>query len=193
MAGQYNGIQVRFKEKYTCALFIPCPEYNLNLVSGQAAGCIMEATDFFQFLQKLYTFFANSTHRWSVLKESLGSSVVVKRLSYIRWSARSDAISALQNDYSIIMNAVKTIEDNHEELPETQNESHGILKKMETLNTVLLTEIRSTILSKFIETSKSVLNDSLPLGLAFKLIDPLVCKGSKRQVWRLRSYFEKKF
>ncbi|KAK5639629.1 hypothetical protein RI129_012121 [Pyrocoelia pectoralis] len=80
----------------TCALFVTCLVHNLNLVVGQAAGCVMEATDYFQFLQKLYTFFASSTDCWNVLKESLDPGIAVKRFSDTRWSARADTVSALQ-------------------------------------------------------------------------------------------------
>ncbi|KAK5642682.1 hypothetical protein RI129_008849 [Pyrocoelia pectoralis] len=54
MVGQYNG---------TSTLFVPCLAHSLNHVVGETAGCVMEATDYFQFLQKLYAFFASSTHR----------------------------------------------------------------------------------------------------------------------------------
>nr|XP_023013761.1 zinc finger MYM-type protein 1-like [Leptinotarsa decemlineata] len=63
MAGQYNGLQAKLKEHCTCALFVPFLAHSLNLVVGQAAGCVIEATSYFKLLQKLYSFFASSTHR----------------------------------------------------------------------------------------------------------------------------------
>ncbi|KAK4872025.1 hypothetical protein RN001_016149 [Aquatica leii] len=125
MAGQYNGLQAKLKEHCTYALFVSCLVHSLNL-----------------FLQKLYTFFASSTHRWNVLKECLGPGIVVKRLSDTRWSARADAVSALQKSYPSIIEALRTMDDQHE-LPETRNEARGILKKMQMLDTFEMYETTS--------------------------------------------------
>ncbi|KAK4875123.1 hypothetical protein RN001_011545, partial [Aquatica leii] len=70
----------------------------------------------------------------NVLKESLGPDIVVKRLSDTRWSARADAVSALQKSYPSIIEALRTMDD-QQELPETRNEARGILKKMQMLDT----------------------------------------------------------
>nr|XP_023014929.1 zinc finger MYM-type protein 1-like [Leptinotarsa decemlineata] len=52
MAGQYNGLQAKLKEHCACALLVPCLAHSQNLVIGQAAGCVIEATSNFQLLQK---------------------------------------------------------------------------------------------------------------------------------------------
>ncbi|KAK5639187.1 hypothetical protein RI129_011679 [Pyrocoelia pectoralis] len=61
MAGQYNGLQAKlnpFKPMLpkehsvcTCILFVPCLAHSFNHVVGETAECVMEATDYFQFLQ----------------------------------------------------------------------------------------------------------------------------------------------
>ncbi|KAK5641677.1 hypothetical protein RI129_010224 [Pyrocoelia pectoralis] len=127
----------------------------------------MEITDYFQFPQKLYTFFASSTHRWNVLKESIGPGIVVKRLSDTKWSARANAVSALQKS------SLRTA-DGQQELPETRNEARAILKKMQMLDTVFLTEMWSNILVRCNETSKSLHSDSFPLDLALKLVNSMI-------------------
>nr|XP_023012463.1 uncharacterized protein LOC111502580 [Leptinotarsa decemlineata] len=173
MAGQYNGLQAKLEEHCTCALFVLCLAHSLNLVVGQAAGCIIEATSYFQLLQKLYSFFASSTHRWNVLKKSLGEGTVVKRLSDTRCSARTDAVSALHKCYPAIIDALRTMDDERETL-ETRNGARGILAILETLDSVLLTEMWSNILVRCNETSKSLQSESLPLDVALKLVESLL-------------------
>jgi len=58
---------------------------------------------FFRFFSGLCTFFSASTHRWSALKDNLGTKeLVVKSLSDTRWSARADAVKALCAGYDCI-------------------------------------------------------------------------------------------
>lgn len=73
MSGKYSGLQTRIKEKCEFATFIPCAGHSLNLVGVHAAGCVPEASQFFEIVQKVYNFFSGSTHRWNILTEHLGS------------------------------------------------------------------------------------------------------------------------
>jgi len=129
MSGAYSGLQARLQELCKLAIFIPCAGHSLNLVGTKAAECVMTATSYFQLLQKLYTFFAGSTNRWEILKQALGQCHVVKSLSDTRWSARADAVYALQNSYNNILSALNTIEKDENKSPETRNEAASISKK----------------------------------------------------------------
>lgn len=79
--------------------------HSLNLVGVHAAGCVLEATTFFDIIQKLYNFFSGSTYRWNKLTEHLGSKKILKSLSPTRWSARADAVSALHKGHKQIIEA----------------------------------------------------------------------------------------
>ncbi|KAK5639718.1 hypothetical protein RI129_010529 [Pyrocoelia pectoralis] len=129
----------------------------------------MEATDYFQFLQKLYTSFASSTHRWNVLKKSLGPGIVVKRLSDTRWSARADAVSALQKSYPSTIKALRTMND------------RGTKLGAFALNTVLLIEMWSNILVRCNETSSS------RCGSQVGELPDYVCEGSRTTTNTIRS------
>lgn len=72
MSGKYTGLQARIKEKCEFATFVPCAGHSLNLVGVHAAGCVSEATKFFEIVQKVYNFFSGSTRRWNILTENLG-------------------------------------------------------------------------------------------------------------------------
>jgi len=58
----------------SAAAWIPCTAHSLNLVWKNAAECCLSAVNFFDFLEKLYVFFTNSTRRHQVLTDALKAS-----------------------------------------------------------------------------------------------------------------------
>ena len=66
-------------------MYVPCAGHNPNLEGVNSVGCCLEIVKFFDYVQRLYSFLAACTHRWSVLKLALGNyHVVVKHLSDMR-------------------------------------------------------------------------------------------------------------
>ncbi|KAL4147812.1 hypothetical protein QTP88_002160 [Uroleucon formosanum] len=63
MSGRYRGLQAQIKELNDLAFYVPCVAHSLNLVGDCSAKECLEAINFFSILQKLYAFFAASTHR----------------------------------------------------------------------------------------------------------------------------------
>ena len=72
--------------------------HSLNLVGKCAADSCPAAVSFFGLVEKVYAFFAASTHRWGRLRDALNKEglKVDKRLSATRWSARVDAVPGLR-------------------------------------------------------------------------------------------------
>ena len=97
MSGKYNGMQAIIRQLCELAENVPCAAHSLNLVGQSATSCCQLAVGFFDFLQRLYSFFAASTSRWKVLNHQLSSKSppTVKRMSDTRWSALADATKAL--------------------------------------------------------------------------------------------------
>lgn len=89
MSGIYEGLQAYVKNQNPLAVYIPCTAHSLNLVGVHSVDCCEEAVNFFSFLQMLYNFFSSSTHRWSILinsieKKNEESLLVLKSLSDTR-------------------------------------------------------------------------------------------------------------
>lgn len=59
--------------------------------------------------------FRSCTHRWDKVSKSLGSMKELKRLSETRGSARTDAVSALDQGNNQIRKALTPISDNNDE------------------------------------------------------------------------------
>lgn len=96
MAGHLSGVQVRVQAINKYATFINCDNHSLNLVGTNAVQeeTLMIVT--FDTIQAIYSFFAASTQRWQVLKQSLG--VTFKSDSETRWSAKANAVEPLHNN-----------------------------------------------------------------------------------------------
>lgn len=174
MSGKYSGLQARIKDKCEFATFVPCAAHSLNLVGLHAAECVQEASSYFKVVQKLYNFFSSSTHRWDKLIQCLGSKKVVKSLSETRWSARADAVSALHQGYHQIREALTFIADNNEEPRETRNDAISLLKKMEKLEFLILTEMWSVILERIDKTNANLQKATMTMDVAINLLTSLV-------------------
>ena len=73
MSGKYNGMQAIIRQHCELAEYVPCAAHSLNLVGQSAAGRCQLDVGFFDFLQRLYSFFAASMYRWKVLNHKLSS------------------------------------------------------------------------------------------------------------------------
>ena len=97
-------------------IFIPCFEHSLNLVGSSSVDCCPAAVKYFDFVQKVYTFFSASTHRWYILLVNLSRHVPVpKRLSDTRWSSHANAARALSKGYKDFCSALSAILNDNEE------------------------------------------------------------------------------
>ena len=159
MSGKYSGLQTRIKELSPTAVYIPCTAHSLNLVGNSAAECCSCSTQYFMFVEKIFTFFSSSNHRWALLSKELGNCqcpFTLKKLSTTRWSARADAVKALKCGYSGIKNALSIISASTSEKKVTVVEANSLLKKMKKFETVLMTVAWNTIMQRMNQTSKSL-------------------------------------
>lgn len=68
MSGMYLGLQARIKEMCPLATFVPCSAHSSNLIGKCAVDCCRNASEYFNLLKNIYSFFSASTHRWEILK-----------------------------------------------------------------------------------------------------------------------------
>ncbi|XP_069840991.1 zinc finger MYM-type protein 1-like [Dendropsophus ebraccatus] len=112
MKGKINGVQARVRELNHRAFFVPCSSHSLNLVVSDAASTCIDAVEFFNAIQNIYTFFSASTQRWNILKQNLAASpqsLTLKPLSTTRWESRIDAVKAVRNQISKIDDALTAV------------------------------------------------------------------------------------
>lgn len=178
MSGIYTGLQARIKTLNPLAEYIPCAGHSLNLVGVSAAESCVTAVDFFSFLQQLYNFFSVSTHRWDVLKRKMDSENVLKvkvpkNLSQTRWSARADACLALKGAYSVYKLALDELRAETTQPPKSRAEATGLIRKMEKLETAVLTVVWSAVLERFNKVNKQLQSVNMDLGTVEELYSSL--------------------
>ncbi|CAG9812998.1 unnamed protein product [Phaedon cochleariae] len=98
-----------------------------------------------------------STERTKLLQSFLTKpeNVTVKSLSQTRWSARDDACTSLNNDWSQIIAALEAIRSDsayHKAL--VKNEAAGLLPQLNSLETAILSEFWGSVLKRFGIVSK---------------------------------------
>ena len=107
MAGHRSGVQKRIADTNPRAVFVPCTNHTLNLACVHAATASVHFVTFFGTLERLFTFFSGSPHRWDILMEMTGASV--KRMVDTRWSSRYAAVDIVYKKFSEIVTALERL------------------------------------------------------------------------------------
>ncbi|XP_078024518.1 zinc finger MYM-type protein 1-like [Epinephelus lanceolatus] len=110
MQGKKQGVQKRVLELNSKALCVPCGSHTLNLVVGDAVKSSVTSISFFGLLQRLYTLFSSSVHRWSILTEHV-KNFTLKALSTTRWESRIEAIKAVRYQLPEIVEALTALKE----------------------------------------------------------------------------------
>uniref|UniRef100_H3B7Q0 DUF4371 domain-containing protein n=1 Tax=Latimeria chalumnae TaxID=7897 RepID=H3B7Q0_LATCH len=98
MSGATGGVQAKFQQYHPEAIYVHCDAHQLSLVLCHMCKAIKAATDFFNTLENLYTFFSAS------LTHHKKNSVMFKlNLDYTRWSCQSRSINALLTNFTAII------------------------------------------------------------------------------------------
>jgi hypothetical protein len=176
MSGKYNGMQAIIRQHCNLAVYVPCVAHSLNLVGQSSASSCQQAAGFFSFLQRLYSFFAASPHRWKVLTDQLSSKSLptVKRMSDTRWSARADATKALVKGYDEIYDALEEINNDEDEKPDAKDEAGNLVSDMERLEIGILAALWHKILQRFHTTSQALQSSDQDLNTAVALYESLI-------------------
>ena len=131
-------------------------EYHVTLYLWESSTTV---SSYFAFIQRLYTFKVLSSR----LKEA--GHVVTKRLCGTRWSSHTDAVSALSDGYSIVLDVIiKMKKDNLNAL--SLIELNYLYKRMNEFETVLLCKICKALLCRINSVSKILQYNSTELMVA---------------------------
>ncbi|XP_069582652.1 zinc finger MYM-type protein 1-like [Ranitomeya imitator] len=149
MAGQHTGVQRRIKEINKKAEFVACTNHSLNLAGVHAASVALSSVTFFGTVERLFTFFSSSTHRWDVLISVTGQSV--KRVLETRWSARGDAVSAVKKNYSKILQAVEQL-TGEEENRVTRSDAGVLLVALQSFSFLCFLGLWESVLKEINDT-----------------------------------------
>lgn len=97
----------------------------------------------------------------------------MKSLSDTRWSARADAVKALCAGYDGIQTALHNIAADDQQNGSTRHEADCLAASMDTLETAIMSDIWSAVLSRYDERSIKLQSSTCDLKLAIDLLESL--------------------
>lgn len=171
MAGIHTGVQKRILELNPLAIFVPCDNHSLNLVGVHAAHVNPQAITFFGILEKLFTFFSCSTHRWSVLKEHV--NITIKRHAETRWSSKADAVKAVSSQLNEIIACLEKLRDTPSETVETREDAAILINGLETFDFICLLYFWAEILPAINHSQKVLQIEGVSFHSALLLLQTL--------------------
>ena len=107
MAGIHMGVQQQIRNVNSKAEFVACANHTLNLAGVHAAGVSVSSTTFFGTVERVYSFFFSSTHRWDIINAHIPK--VLKRIVETRWSARNDALRVIHSHFDDVIDALEQL------------------------------------------------------------------------------------
>ncbi|XP_025421456.1 uncharacterized protein LOC112691424 [Sipha flava] len=134
-----------------------------NLILGDAASSSVQAQTFFGTLQRLYTIFSCSCHRWGIPKEHVDISV--KPLSETRWECRVESVKAVRFQLSKVCDALLSLREKSTDCS-LISECHSLENKISTFEFVVSLVIWYDILVKIHVISKMWQSPNMNLDVA---------------------------
>jgi hypothetical protein len=163
MRGVHNGVQRKILNLNPLAFFVPCGSHSWNLILGDAASSSVQAQTFFGTLQRLYTIFSCSCHRWGIPKEHVDISV--KPLSETRWECRVESVKAVRFQLSKVCDALLSLREKSTDCS-LISECHSLENKISTFEFVVSLVIWYDILVKIHVISKMWQSPNMNLDVA---------------------------
>ena len=160
MAGVRTGVQCRIKDINSKAFFIPCGNHLLNLAEVHAVESSEVSETFFAVVERIYSFFSASTHRWEVLHKYVPN--VVKRVTDTRWSAHYEAVKALKQYFIDVMGALNKLCDQNENI-DPRGQARGILDAIQRFSFVSFLQFWLEVLRESCDTQKYLQRKGLSL------------------------------
>ncbi|XP_067144934.1 52 kDa repressor of the inhibitor of the protein kinase-like [Centruroides vittatus] len=181
MAGRHLGVQQRIKEINPKVEFVPCSNHSLNLVCLHAATVEASSVTFFGTLERCYSFFSMSTHRWEVLIAATDKSL--KRVQDTRWSARGDAVKMTFHHYKDILVALEKLTETGESL-NTRTNAGTLLVTMQSFSFLCFLGLWQPVLHEVNDAQKYLQTKGLDIRLCAQKVNALqMVLIEKREEW----------
>ncbi|CAI6371179.1 unnamed protein product [Macrosiphum euphorbiae] len=127
-------------------------------------------------MQLIYNFIEGSCTRHAVLEKIANLTntklKTLKSISTTRWACRSEAISAVKENYSSILAAIEEIIDNTKQ-SDVRAKGKGILHHMKTFEFVFAMLMLDPILSSILKTSVFLQSPNINLLTAVEIVESL--------------------
>ncbi|KAL4118930.1 hypothetical protein QTP88_011808 [Uroleucon formosanum] len=182
MSGNVGGVQAKCKEQNDKILYVHCYAHCLNLVLIDSI-CENSSTpnnrlifNFLGTIQFIYNFIEGSPMRHAILQKvalEAGSHLKsLKSCSITHWACRSEAVSAVKNNYSILIVAIDEICKNCT-VPCMKTKGIGLFHQLQSFEFLLGLHLMEPILKMILKVSSGLQSQKLDLLTAINSIQAL--------------------
>lgn len=179
MAGHITGVQARCKEMNRSICFVHCYAHCLNLALVSSCASHKDNPiifDFFGTIQLIYSFIEGSPKRHEVFEELTKITdrkiKTLKSLSKTRWACRAEAVSAVYENFQIIVEAIETIISSTSDA-KIRAMGRGILAQIRSFDFIIALEIMHPVLQMIVIVSNLLQQAGLDLCEAMYRVNDL--------------------
>ena len=101
---------------------------------------------FFGPVENIYLFFSHSTLRWEQLKNAV--KITVKQEAETRWSAKAEAVKAIFEGVTELVELLESLSDDISQTMDTRNEAGTLLQNILNFIFIVLLHFWNNILGK---------------------------------------------
>ncbi|XP_023733537.2 uncharacterized protein LOC111881375 [Lactuca sativa] len=173
MKGKHQGVQKRFLDINPRAFYTPCGCHSLNLTLCDMANKCVKGKNFFGFIQRIYTIFANSTKRWEILKDNV-KAWSLKSLCQTRWESRVESVKAIKLQLVDVREALLQVGEKDNDAAIASEATSLAEKKLGDFEFLVSTVIWYEVLNHVNIVSKKLQSKDMHLDNAITEINKLI-------------------
>jgi hypothetical protein len=147
MSGVHKGLATHMKECSPLVVYVHCYGHLLNLALQDSMTSIQSARNALGTVQKLYTFLEASPTRHRIFQdleiEEDHINLTLKSLSATRWSCRWEAVRAVVEQITRIVQALISCSDDRD--PTTYTDSNALLNQVPQSKNMDVTTAKKTM------------------------------------------------
>jgi len=146
---------------------VPCGVYTLNLVVCDAAKESVDAMSYLSVLQKLYTLFSASIHRWAILKTHV--NITLKLWAETRWESKVKSVEPMRYQGAAVRKTLIEMRDNTKD-PAIKAEAQSLSEKVGLYCFSICTVVWYDMLSAIQHVSKFMQSPNMHVDLVVSLL-----------------------
>ncbi|XP_052619612.1 uncharacterized protein LOC111878296 [Lactuca sativa] len=173
MKGKHQGVQKRCLDINPRAFYTPCGCHYLNLTLCDMANKCVKGKNFFGFIQRIYTIFANSTKRWEILKDNV-KAWSLKSLCQTRWESRVESVKAIKLQLVDVREALLQVGEKDNDAAIASKATSLAEKELGDFEFLVSTVIWHQVLNHVNIVSKSLQSKDMHLDNAITEINKLI-------------------
>lgn len=186
MSGKFNSVQSKVKEINPSAMYVHCYGHCLNLVLVDSLGNKNRVVfDFFGCVQLIYSFIEGSPVRHAVFEKIVNETnsrlKTLKTLSTTRWACRAEAVTAVEKNFSSVIQCLEEISENTK-YSEVRAKANGLICQMKNFNFIFALYMLKPILIQIQIVSAQLQAPNLNLLDAVSIVNAL-----KKSISELRN------